>query len=506
MKVSVLVSLLMVLGACFSQSPVSLKAYFDAHNKARTNPSYYAGFIQTEFKAPTDFSTNIHSRWRVRFNEQSPAQFDEAIAAVNTQSPMAPLTMNLGMTFSVWKHTQYLANTLKTLSHTGDGGTTPSQRAQPYTSGSSGMFENILFNSASGFTGEHIVAQYIIDDGVSSRGHRKNVFTASQTLIGVGISYDSTNRIYHGSVMANSYNCDKCSLITCADQKNCGWSQYLADSGLPDPCKSTNGSQASTPTPTPTPTLTPTPTPTPTPTLTPTITPSGVIIKPWPANLPTIKQYLDAINSARTNPKALAGYIQNSIQSNVDIGSNVHRQWMLRFNEPWSGLQADATNYLNMLSPVSPLVPELGLTYAAWSQANYCASVLKGQSFTGANGSTTRTRSQAYTSMMIPSLTENMLSTFVSSQTAQDYVATFTLDDGISSRARRLNTYNAGFAKIGVGLAKDESSNPNRFYVSSIMASAYNCDKCSLITCQMQADCGWRQYLQEAGLSDPCRA
>src|SRR3990167_2573079 len=119
MKISTVVLLLAVLGACYSQPTVSLKAYFDAHNKARTNPSYYAGFIQNEYKSKLDVAQNIQTVWRLKFNEPSPAQFDEAITAVNTQTPLSALKMDLGMTYSVYKHVKYLADTLKGLSHSG---------------------------------------------------------------------------------------------------------------------------------------------------------------------------------------------------------------------------------------------------------------------------------------------------------------------------------------------------------------------------------------------------
>lgn len=516
-KISTILLLLLVLEACYTQPTVTLKAYFDAHNKARTNPGYYSTFIANEFTSKTTSTLNsdgttyttLHSGWRLRFNEKSPDVFNEAVRALNAQTPLAPLKMDLGMTFSVYKHVKWLADTYKSLSHTGDGGSTPSQRAQPYTSGFSGMYENILYTGVSAYTGEHLVSQYIIDDGVPNRGHRTNIFTSGQTLIGVGIAYDFVQkRLYHGSVMANSYNCDKCNLITCAEQLESGWTQYLIDSGLPNPCASgSTPTNTTTPTPTPTPTNTTnttTPTPTPTPTPAPT-TPGSVVVTPWPTNLPTIKQYLDAQNKARTDPKYFASYITTKIANVANLATNVHPGWGLKFNEPVSNLTTNATSFLNTAAALTPLVPDLGLTFAAWSQANYCATVLKAQSFTGPDGSNTRTRAQAYASGTISFVTENMLSTFVSVWTPEDYVTSFLLDDGLLSRARRANVFNPNFKFVGVGLAKDSTSATNRYYVSEVLATNYVCDKCSLITCQQQADCGWRQYLLDAGLPDPCR-
>lgn len=223
----------------------TVNEYLVAHNKARTNPKYYATFIDTEYKSKTSSSTKLHSVWMLTFNEACPAVFDEAINYQNAATALGTLQLDLGLTYSVWKHMKWIkVNNNGQISHTGEGSSTPSVRAQPYTSATASIGENLLMTGVKVHNGEHMVSQYIIDDGVASRGHRTNIYKASYKKIGIGLIEDNSGNYLHGSVFADDFNCDKCNLITCAMQEECGWTKYLADNGMTDPCKA-NGSGGS---------------------------------------------------------------------------------------------------------------------------------------------------------------------------------------------------------------------------------------------------------------------
>jgi len=61
------------------------------------------------------------------------------------------------------------------VSHTGSDQSSMSQRMERYGEWNKAIAENISFSEK---TGKDIVLQFIIDDGNSSRGQRKNIFNA----------------------------------------------------------------------------------------------------------------------------------------------------------------------------------------------------------------------------------------------------------------------------------------------------------------------------------------
>ena len=230
------VSLLLVVALlALSANAFTLKKMLDAVNKARTNPTYYATFIKTEYKDKT--VNGVHKDWNLKFNEGTPAVFDEAIAALNAQATLGTMTIDLGMSYATFSHCKYLGNELKSLSHTGKGGSSFSDRLKEYTSSFNTFSgEVLLSNSITSKTEEHLVADWIIDDGVSGRGHRAIVLGSNYNVLGVGLYTDSSSKTYAGMTFAGKFDCDKCTTINCDMKKDCGWSQYLTDTSQKNEC------------------------------------------------------------------------------------------------------------------------------------------------------------------------------------------------------------------------------------------------------------------------------
>ena len=222
------------------QNPLpTIKEYSDAQNEARTNPKNLADFISTEYKAKVPAGSKTHSVWKITFNEACPAVFDEAINYLNAFTAVGALELDLGMTYAAWKHAKWMVDKNNgMLDHTGENGSSFSTRLKEFTTQTMGAAgENILYTGSGAVTGKIMVSNFLIDDGVASRGHRTNLMAASYKKAGVGLYYDSDKkRYYEVSVYADKYTCDKCSDIDCQKQRDCGWRKYLADTGKSDPC------------------------------------------------------------------------------------------------------------------------------------------------------------------------------------------------------------------------------------------------------------------------------
>ena len=248
MKACFISTLMVVLVICqggVAQS-ATLKQVLDALNKARTNPAAYSTLIASDYKAKTG-NNNIHTEWNLQFNEVSPAQFDGAVTFLNSQSALNGVTIDLGLTYTIWKHVKWCSSVNNGISHTGEGGSTFGDRSKEFTSATSfAGAENLLSNSIAAKTAEHMTADYIIDDGVTSRGHRTNLFNSGYTMVGLGLYKGADNKLYYGQVFTAGFNCDKCSQITCQMQQDCGWTQYLKDTNQNDPCTASGNTGSGT--------------------------------------------------------------------------------------------------------------------------------------------------------------------------------------------------------------------------------------------------------------------
>lgn len=66
------------------------------------------------------------------------------------------------------------------------------QRIERYGSWETTIGENIAFGNKNG---REIVLQLMIDDGVSSRGHRKNIFSEAFKVVGIASHLHPTYKI-----------------------------------------------------------------------------------------------------------------------------------------------------------------------------------------------------------------------------------------------------------------------------------------------------------------------
>ena len=171
-------------------------------NRARTDPQKYAAYLESTipfyqdkmFKRPEDVTT-------LRTREGVPA-VREAIKVLRELHPMPPLQMSAGMTHGARDHVLD-AGTRGSLQHEGSDGSMAWDRVNRYGKWSGRISENMSFGPE---TGRDVVSALIVDDGVPSRGHRKNLFDPEVRLVGLACGTHKTYRRMCDVVHASKYS------------------------------------------------------------------------------------------------------------------------------------------------------------------------------------------------------------------------------------------------------------------------------------------------------------
>lgn len=162
-------------------------------NKARSNPSLYAELYIT----PRLKKFNGKTYNGILLTQEGSAVVEECAKYMTKLKPLSILNAEKGLSLAAQKHSSTQGETAQT-GHTGVDGSTPFKRIEKYgTYKTAG--ENIAYGTNSGL---EIVVQLLIDDGVSSRGHRKNILNAQFDATGVG--YTKKHKTY-GSVCVITY-------------------------------------------------------------------------------------------------------------------------------------------------------------------------------------------------------------------------------------------------------------------------------------------------------------
>ena len=88
-------------------------------------------------------------------------------------------------------------------------------RIDEHSTWTGSISENLIRADTAIYTTEEIlIMEFIIDDNVSSRGHRENIFNASHTKVGLGIAEDSQGRDMVTQVFADAVTCNDCGTYT----------------------------------------------------------------------------------------------------------------------------------------------------------------------------------------------------------------------------------------------------------------------------------------------------
>ena len=162
-------------------------------NKARSNPALYAELYITP--RTKKFDGKIYNDSIV--TNEGITVVNECISYMKKAKALPVLNPEKGLSLAAQQHSSTQGETNQT-GHTGVDGSTPFTRIEKCgTYKTAG--ENISYGAMSG---RDIVVQLLIDDGVSSRGHRKNIMNKDFSSTGVG--YTKKHKAY-GSVCVITY-------------------------------------------------------------------------------------------------------------------------------------------------------------------------------------------------------------------------------------------------------------------------------------------------------------
>lgn len=152
---------------------------FVATNLARTNPTKFSEMYIEPILA--NGSSNF-------IQDREKQDYLEAIDFMKKQKSLPALSANDALRVASTYHVNDIGQ--KDLAqHNSSDGTTFSQRFEKFGTSIGSVAENISFGSLSG---SDVLVGFIVDVGITSRGHRKNIFSEDFKVIGVACGEHKT--------------------------------------------------------------------------------------------------------------------------------------------------------------------------------------------------------------------------------------------------------------------------------------------------------------------------
>ena len=176
------------------------KAIVGEINLARTNPKGYASFLE-EWKRYYDRKLLKIPGERIIMTEEGVTAVNEAINFIRSLSRVPRLSPSKGMSLATKDHVKDQESSGST-GHRGSDGSQPWDRVNRYGTWEKSIAENISYGSDKA---RNMVIGLIVDDGVPSRGHRKNIFNPDFRVIGVACSPHPTYRTVCVITFAGGY-------------------------------------------------------------------------------------------------------------------------------------------------------------------------------------------------------------------------------------------------------------------------------------------------------------
>lgn len=153
---------------------------FDEINLARTNPLKYAEFTKDLRKSMAGRMIKRPGKSTI-LTQEGIAAVDEAIGFLRSVRRVTALSPSRGLSMAARDHVRNQGPT-GTIGHEGPDGSQINHRADRYGKWTALIGENISYGAE---TPRDRVLALIIDDGIPSRRHRKNIFNPIFRMIGI---------------------------------------------------------------------------------------------------------------------------------------------------------------------------------------------------------------------------------------------------------------------------------------------------------------------------------
>ena len=177
------------------------RGVLDELNRVRSDPQDYAAGLERDlqyyhgnlFRRPGDDAA-LETR-------EGTAAVREAIRILRQTKPMGTLRPSAGMTLGARDHVKDQA-ARGLMNHKGTDGSMAWDRVSRYGDWKTKISENMTFGPA---TPHDVVAALVVDDGISDRGHRKNILDPDVKVVGISCGPHKALRVMCDMVEAGAF-------------------------------------------------------------------------------------------------------------------------------------------------------------------------------------------------------------------------------------------------------------------------------------------------------------
>ncbi len=162
---------------------------FEEINAARKNPAAYVSYM-LEYRSYYHDKLVRFPDGRIIVTKEGVAALDEAIAFVRSLTPVALLEVRRGMMSGAKLHLEDMKKSGR-FGHIGSNGSKPEDRLNLFGTWQETVGEYLVYESRSA---RNDVIGMLIDDGVATRGHRKNIFKPEFRVIGIALDPPAKER------------------------------------------------------------------------------------------------------------------------------------------------------------------------------------------------------------------------------------------------------------------------------------------------------------------------